>query len=331
VLLLMLGCASETSNGSISPAGDECGDRCVGMVRIPAGSVLLGSPSDEGTIREHPQQLIHLDHTYWIDRYEVTNAQYREFLLQHGNVCVLSGVEYPCHDCFEFAKDDSGLDCDLGFAIKNQCQASPFGSSDQSCSNHPVVNITPAGAAEYCRWLGKSLPSEAEWERAANGPSDSMGEPWRRFPWGSRCPEDFNQTGDALVGDLRVCEADPWSASSALANCDESSCRDGFDATSPVGFFPGGDSPEGVSDLSGNVLERVADCYHDDYSRGGGPPASGLPWTTDCKLSFTIARGSGFGDPGAALRSRARTDEVAADSADPDVGFRCVVRISRRG
>ena len=304
---------------------DSCGALCDGMVFMSPGAVLLGSPNGEGSVREQPQTIVVLP-GYWIDQFEVTNAEYRAFLLSQGNACSQSGMSYPCHDCFEFAKQDSGLDCDAGFDIKMNCQANPAGDANQSCAEHPVVNVTPAGASAYCAWRGKALPSEAEWERAANGPAAQDGTPWLRFPWGQECPAVFNTLGDVFVGDLSGCVGPAWSSTTALANCSESDCSDGFERTAPVGSFPAGDTVEGVSDMAGNVLERVSDCYHASYASGDGPPTDGSPWMTDCDGAYTIARGSGFMDPGGGLRNRARTDEVSLDSADPDVGFRCVVR-----
>ena len=306
-----------------------CDEQCSGMVWVPPGELLLGAPPGEGSAREHPQLTIQLQDGFWIDRHEVTNTEYRAFLAAHGNECELFGTVYPCHDCFEFAKDDSGLDCDNDFAVKSQCQAEPAGPATASCAQHPVVNITPAGALAYCRWRGKTLPSEAQWEHAASAFQMSP-EGWARFPWGGQCPSEFNTTGDELVGELSACSGEAWTMARARANCEEASCHDGFDRTSPVGYFEARlfevtGVPNAPQDMAGNVLERVADCYHGTYSVGAGPPRDGSVWSDVCEGEFGIARGSGYADPGGALRNQARTDEVSRESADPDVGFRCVL------
>lgn len=323
VAMLVLASCELESNSSLL---DPCGAKCEGMMKVSAREFTMGAPPFEGSTREHPQVLVELNRTYWIDRFEVTNAQYREFLLSQGNVCAYGGAMYPCHDCFEFAKEDSGLDCDAQFQVKMTCQSTPGGPANASCANHPVVNVTPAGALAYCTWKGKTLPSEAEWEYAARVSWGLSETGWRRFPWGATCPENFNASGDPLVGELAGCSGPRWDVDTALANCREQSCRDGFTGTSPVGYFRDKSDAVEVHDMAGNVLERVLDCYHSSYGVAGGPPRDGLPWVSDCEGAFTIARGSGFGDEGAAMRLQARTDEVSLSSADPDVGFRCIVR-----
>ncbi len=112
------------------------------MVLIPAGEFTLGSLA--GPLDEQPPRQISLD-AYQIDRYEVTNAQYRRFLLETQG-------RPPQHW--------SGLD-------------SPDGQADW-----PVTGVSWAEASAYCAWAGKRLPSEAEWENACRGPEGSV------YPWG---------------------------------------------------------------------------------------------------------------------------------------------------
>jgi formylglycine-generating enzyme required for sulfatase activity len=123
--------------------GTKFGDAPGPMVLIPAGDFLMGTNerfSDEG-----PQHIVHLG-AYYIDRYEVTNLQYKKFI------------------------DETGRRAPQHFNGREV----PDGKAD-----HPVTFVTWYDARDYCTWAGKRLPSEAEWEKAARG-SDG-----RRFPWGN--------------------------------------------------------------------------------------------------------------------------------------------------
>jgi len=112
------------------------------MVLIPAGEFTMGS--DEGENDEKPIHKVYLD-AYYIDKYEVTNAQYKE--------CVKAG---KCKKPYDTAWYDN-----------------------QNYSNHPVVYVDWYMADTYCEWAGKRLPTEAEWEKAARGTDG------RKYPWGN--------------------------------------------------------------------------------------------------------------------------------------------------
>jgi formylglycine-generating enzyme required for sulfatase activity len=116
------------------------------MVYVPAGEFLMGSPPGEGEDVEHPQHTIYLSE-FWIDKTEVTNAQYRK--------CVEIGAcRVPT--------------CDWGEPTY----------SDSSKADHPMVCVSWQDAKAYCGWAGKRLPTEAEWEKAARGTDG------RKYPWG---------------------------------------------------------------------------------------------------------------------------------------------------
>ncbi|TMQ27911.1 MAG: trypsin-like serine protease [Nitrospirae bacterium] len=113
-----------------------------GMVVIPAGEFLMGA--EDGLQDARPLHRVHLS-SYWLDKYEVTNAQYRQ--------CVEGGGCTPPKDRLTF--------------------------EDLQRAQHPVTNITWNQARSYCQWQGKRLPTEAEWEKAARGTDG------RRYPWGN--------------------------------------------------------------------------------------------------------------------------------------------------
>jgi iron(II)-dependent oxidoreductase len=177
------------------------------MVLVPEGPFLMGSRQADGRIQfeigvdELPQQEVTLP-AFYIDRFEVTVAQYKKFL-------DVTGRKPPGDPKFpEIYPWNRGED------------------PPAEITNHPVIYVTWYDADDYCRWTGKRLPAEAEWEKAARGTDG------RYWPWGN-------------VFD------------SQKANVREYNAR----GTLPVGSFPKGASPYGVYDMAGNVAEWVADWY----------------------------------------------------------------------
>ena len=115
------------------------------MVYVPAGEFTMGSPDGQGSDDEYPQHTVSL-YAYWIDKTEVTAAQYGR--------CVESGT------C---SAPDTGGSCTYG---------------DGGKSDHPINCVDWNQAEAYCRWSNRRLPTEAEWEKAARGTDG------RVYPWG---------------------------------------------------------------------------------------------------------------------------------------------------
>jgi formylglycine-generating enzyme required for sulfatase activity len=197
---------------------------------IPAGNFILGS--DAGIEQEGPQHTSCLP-DFVIGRFPVTTAQFAAFAADGGY-----GERW--RHCWT----------DEGWAWKGD-HVGPYAVGEgYDLPNQPVVMVTWHEAAAFCRWLSEklgrtvSLPSEAQWEKAARGLDG------RTYPWGE-APPTPNQVNSA---------------------------ESGVGATMAVGSFPQGASPFGVCDMSGNVWEwcqsKWRDTYHsqaDDDPTGDGP------------------------------------------------------------
>lgn len=126
------------------------------MVLIPAGEFVMGSK--EWFNDEQPSRKVYLDNFY-IDKYEVTNAQYKKFITETGHRIPINHTD-PRYDLWK--KD---------------------GSFPPEIAQKPVVNVSWEDAVAYAKWAGKRLPTEAEWEKAARGTDQ------RRYPWGNNDPD----------------------------------------------------------------------------------------------------------------------------------------------
>jgi formylglycine-generating enzyme required for sulfatase activity len=137
------------------------------MVLIPAGEFQMGDNFNEGYDDEHPVHTVYLDEFY-IDTYEVTNAQYAAFLNAYGKNVDAAGHEL--------------LEINSGWCLIEKAENTYKPKSGYE--NHPVNEVSWYGAAAYAQFYGKRLPTEAEWEKSARG-----GLVGKRYPWGDESPE----------------------------------------------------------------------------------------------------------------------------------------------
>ena len=160
------------------------------MALVPSGDFIMGS--NERWDDEAPEYIESVD-KFYIDLYEVSNADYEKFAFATQR-------ETPYHW--------------------------PGGKIPENKGNHPVVYVNWYDAQEYCKWRGKRLPTEQEWEKAARGGNGNI------YPWGNIWA--LNKSNHPYKGSM---------------------------GTEPIGSYPGGKSPYGLYDMSGNVWEWVDSFY----------------------------------------------------------------------
>jgi len=258
------------------------------MVCVPSGSFLMGSQADaissllefdrrvskEFFRAEYPQHEVFLS-SFYIDRYMVTNAQYQLFMQATG---------HPAPKYWRIAPDTGGK--------------SPFPVGEKN-PDHPVVGVAWQDASAYCKWSGKRLPSEAEWEKAARG--GLMGQ---IYPWPSRIKERINSQ-----------------LSREKANYGGVGGPDRWHWTAPVGSFP--PNQYGIFDMAGNGFEWCNDWYAEDYySRS---PARN-PLGADTGLTRVLRGGSWNNNLYGKYQMRcAYRFHLRPKTRNMVIGFRCAV------
>jgi formylglycine-generating enzyme required for sulfatase activity len=286
-----------------------------GMVLIPAGEFTMGSNKTEDDTKwkganalnpygfneklyvdEHPAHKVTLA-AFLMDKYEVSNAQYRKFTLatKHTAPAMWQQNGYNLTDKFlaslplvylqQVASDRFNLDMDVP-NMNEKALLAELKKVQAARGKLPVTTVTWADADAYCRWAGKHLPTEAEWEKAARGPEGL------EFPWGN--------------------DWDPKKINTMSENPEA--------PYSPGGSFPGDKSPYGVYDMAANVSEWVADWY-DAYP--GAPPSDNKYYGKTHRVTRGGITSSGHYDALSLMFRSAKRAHLPPDSALLDLGFRC--------
>ncbi|HKV74454.1 MAG TPA: formylglycine-generating enzyme family protein [Gemmatimonadales bacterium] len=238
-----------------------------GMVWIPGGEFSMGAedpPSMSDTVGmqatrdSRPVHRVYVD-GFWMDRTEVTNAEFSAFVKATGYVTVAERTpraeDFPgappenlVAGAVVFSPPDQPVPLDNHFQwwsyVKGASWRHPFGPANSITGKEqfPVVEVAYEDAVAYTKWAGKRLPTEAEWEFAARG-----GLSGKRFPWG----DDFNPGGK-------------WMSNTHQGHFpDHDTGSDGFPGVGPVAQYPA--NGYGLYDVAGNVWEWTSDWYRPDY------------------------------------------------------------------
>jgi formylglycine-generating enzyme required for sulfatase activity len=230
----------------------------VGMVWIPGGTFWRGS--DNPAMRDaQPEHLVTLD-GFWMDATEVTNEQFGQFVQATGYVTIAEKApdakDFPAGTpaeklvagsvCFTPTKGPVPLNNHFQWwsYVKGANWRHPDGpdSGLVGREKHPVVHVAWDDAVAYCKWAGKRLPTEAEFEFAARGGLDR-----RKYAWGDEFKPEGKWMANIFQGKF------PY----------ENTAEDGYRATAPVRSFP--PNGYGLYDVAGNVWEWCSDWYRFDY------------------------------------------------------------------
>jgi formylglycine-generating enzyme required for sulfatase activity len=311
-----------------------------GMVWIPGGEFSMGSKDPRGDLcggsepmdDARPVHRVYVD-GFWMDRTEVTNAEFARFVAATGYVTVaerpLNPADYPgvprsqlVPGSVVFRPPSRAVPLDHALAWwawvpgANWRHPEGPGSTIENRADHPVVHIAYEDAAAYARWAGKRLPTEAEWEFAARG-----GRSGESYPWGNELTPGGRWPANIFQGHFP----------------DRNSAADGFAASAPVASFPA--NGYGLHDMAGNVWEWCSDWYRPDtYARaiaaaGGavvrnpaGPAQAESYDPTEPGLAKRVQRGGSFlcTDQYCTRYMTGTRGKGAPDTGSNHAGFRCV-------
>ena len=305
-----------------------------GMVLIPGGVFAMGGDNEQAAPDEYPKHKVQVS-SFYMDKTEVTNVQFKKFVDATGYITTAERVP----DWEELKKsvpprtpkppDSIMVAASLVFKPTNgPVNLSDYsqwwrwvkgadwkhpegpGSTIAGKENYPVVQVSWFDAMAFCKWAGKRLPAEAEWEFAARGGLEN-----NIYPWGN---ENIN-SGKA--------KANSWEGKFPYLN----EKKDGFVTAAPVkSFLPNG---YGLYDMAGNVWEWCSDWYNADYyksianSMATNPKGADKSFDPDEPYAQKrVLRGGSFlcNDSYCSGYRVARRMKSSPDTGLEHTGFRCV-------
>lgn len=222
------------------------------LISLPGGAFLMGSDAGEGEPAdgEGPARPVRLS-PFRMARTAVTNRQFAAFVEATGYVTyaeeVGSSFVFAGLLPQDFPPTRGLLDAPWWRETPGACWRRPegTGSDGRGREDHPVVHVSWRDALAFCRWAGRRLPTEAQWEYAARG-----GLQGRRYPWGD----------DLTPGGEHVCNV--WQGRFPARN-DQA---DGYAGTAPADAFPA--NGFGLHNACGNVWEWCADRFSAHHPAG---------------------------------------------------------------
>ena len=262
------------STPTLGVGSNMIGEDGATLIYIPEGEFTMGS--EDGNSDEQPVHTVYLD-AFWIDQTEVTNKLFAAFISATG---YQTDAEIQAKG-FNW----NGSDWVRTNGSNWQHPAGPK-SDITGKENHPVIHVSWNDAVAYCKWANGSLPTEAQWEKAARG-TDS-----RVYPWGDDVPNMDLLNYNSDIGD-----------------------------TTEVASYETGKSFYGAYDMAGNAWEWVGDRYSETYYQSS--PSSNPLGPAEGK--YRVLRGGSWGYTDHFVRSTARRSadpEYAFN--DVNIGFRCV-------
>ncbi len=304
------------------------------MVRVEGGVFEMGDDQEQARADEMPKHLVKIQ-SFWIDQTEVTNRDFKRFVDETGYKTIAE-QEINIDEMMKqlppgTPPPDPELLQPFSLVFKDQPPGKPMyypsewwqmlpganwqqpqgpGSSIKGKEDHPVVHIAWYDAMAYCKWAGKRLPTEAEWEFAARGGDNNR----QKYPWGndSISPEKANY----------------WQGDFPVAN----QIDDQYLRTAPARQFP----PDalGLYDMAGNVWEWTSDWYHFQHYfqqareamviNPGGPDKSFDP--DEPTVPKKVIRGGSFlcNDSYCSGYRVAARMKSSPDTGMEHTGFRCV-------